>query len=72
MLNIKDLEDKYCTLELHEEAGVSLEMTTEIFDGGRAGITHKIYYQVFIERRRVHKDHSLEGAVTKFNELMEV
>jgi hypothetical protein len=69
MLNINDLEDKYCTLELHESDGVRLEMTTEIVNGGRAGITHSVYYQIFVERKRIHKEHSLEGAVSKFNEL---
>jgi hypothetical protein len=46
---------------------ITIDMITEIVDGGKSGIVPKIYFEVFERRVRVGKYNKLEDAVNDYN-----
>lgn len=46
---------------------ITIDMITEIVDGGRSGIVPKTYFEVFERRVRVGKYNNLEDAVNDYN-----
>ena len=69
MLNANDLLGKSTSLVLSVDNGVVLKMTSEIKNGGRAGIVPYTSFEILIGNRVVASEFSLEKAVSQFNTI---